>query len=112
MTAIDTLRSNRTGLWTTALEAQPGPRAQEVAAATGVVEAVETLEGYEGSGTIATYTVTYDGTVPARVVAVCDTADGRRCVSISEDDGLAAQACVEELVGTPVHLGSGTFSPT
>ena len=32
MTAIDILRSTRTGLWTPALEAQPGPGAQEVAA--------------------------------------------------------------------------------
>ena len=32
MTATDTLRSTRTGLWTPALETQPGPRAQEVAA--------------------------------------------------------------------------------
>ena len=32
MTATDALRSTRTGLWTPALEAQPGPRAQEVAA--------------------------------------------------------------------------------
>jgi len=31
MSAADTLRSTRTGLWTPALEAQPGPRAQEVA---------------------------------------------------------------------------------
>jgi probable F420-dependent oxidoreductase len=31
MTASDALRSTRTGLWTPALEAQPGPRAQEVA---------------------------------------------------------------------------------
>ena len=32
MTATNTLRSTRTGVWTPALEAQPGPRAQEVAA--------------------------------------------------------------------------------
>src|SRR5450631_932286 len=31
MSAADTLRSTRTGLWTPALEAQPGPRTQEVA---------------------------------------------------------------------------------
>src|SRR5665213_76207 len=31
MSAADTLRSTRTGLWTPALEAQPGPCAQEVA---------------------------------------------------------------------------------
>ena len=60
---------------------------------------------------VATYTVTYDGGVPARVVAVCDTADGRRCVSIREDPDFAAQACEEELIGTAVRIGAGTFTP-
>ena len=32
MTAVDTLRTTRTGLWTPSLEALPGPAAQEVAA--------------------------------------------------------------------------------
>ena len=32
MTAVDALRSSRTGLWTAVLDALPGPRAQEVAA--------------------------------------------------------------------------------
>ncbi len=32
MTAVETLRSTRTGLWTAALEVLPGPRAQETAA--------------------------------------------------------------------------------
>ena len=102
------------GVWSASPDGHPpllADLAFEVAAATGVVEAVASLEGYEGRGTVATYTVTYDGILPARVVAVCDTIDGRRCVSISEDAGLAAWACKEELVGTSVDLGSGTFSP-
>jgi len=101
------------GVWSVRPDGRPpllADLAFEVAAVTGVVEAVETLEGYEGLATVATYTVTYYGGVPLRVVAVCDTADGRRCVSISEDAVLAARACEEELVGTSVHLGSGTFS--
>jgi len=32
MAAVDALRSNRSGLWTGALEALPGPQAQEAAA--------------------------------------------------------------------------------
>jgi acetyl-CoA C-acetyltransferase len=102
------------GVWSARPDGRPpllADLAFEVAAVTGVVEAVETLEGYRGGGTVATYTVTYDGAMPARVVAVCDTADGRRCVSISEDAELAARACQEELVGAPVELGAGTFSP-
>ena len=82
-----------------------------MASVTEVVEAVETLDGYEGPGTVATYTVTYDGMDPVRVVAVCDTADGRRCVAISEDTTLATTAGAEELVGAAVLIGSGTFRP-
>ena len=102
------------GVWSARPDGRPpllADLAFEVASVTGVVEAVETLDGYEGPGTVATYTVTYDGMEPVRVVAVCDTADARRCVSISEDAELAARACEEELVGTPVRIGAGTFTP-
>ena len=90
------------GIWSARPDGRPpllSDLAYEVASVTEVVEAVETLDGYAGPGTVATYTVTYDGMDPVRVVAVCDTTDGRRCVAISEDPALATTACVEELVG-------------
>jgi acetyl-CoA C-acetyltransferase len=102
------------GIWSARPDGRPpllSDLAYEVASVTEVVDAVETLDGYEGPGTVATYTVTYDGMEPVRVVAVCDTADGRRCVAISEDPGLAATACAQELVGSGVLIGSGTFQP-
>jgi acetyl-CoA C-acetyltransferase len=102
------------GVWTARPDGRPpllSDLAYEVASVTGVVDAVETLDGYDGAGSVATYTVTYDGMDPIRVVAVCDTADRRRCVSISEDPDVAARACEEELVGAPVLIGSGTFTP-
>jgi hypothetical protein len=48
---------------------------------------------------------------PVRVVAVCDTEDGRRCVSISEDPELARQVCAAEFVGTAVMIRSGALTP-
>ncbi len=102
------------GVWSARPDGRPplmADLAYEVESVTGTVEAVETLDGYDGGGTVATYTVTYDGMEPVRVVAVCDTDDGRRCVSISADPGLAASACAEELIGTRVRIGSGTFVP-
>ncbi len=102
------------GVWSARPDGHPpllSDLAYEVASVTGVVDAVETLDGYEGPGSVATYTVTYDGMDPTRVVAVCDTADQRRCVSISEDPDVAARACEAELVGAPVRIGSGTFTP-
>jgi len=102
------------GIWSARPDGRPpllADLAFEVESVTGVVEAVETLDGYDGTGIVATYTVTYEGQDPVRVVAVCDTDDGRRCVSISEDRSLAASACAEELIGTRVRIGSGAFAP-
>jgi len=102
------------GVWSARPDGRPpllADLAYEVASVTDTIEAVETLEGYDGGGTVATYTVTYDGMDPVRVVAVCDTDDGRRCVSMSDDPALAASACAEELVGTRVRIGSGAFVP-
>jgi acetyl-CoA C-acetyltransferase len=99
-------------VWST--EPDPrGPRlgdlAAEAAAATGVVEVVDTLEGYTGEATVVTCTVTPDGLEPARTVVLCDTGDGRRCVAFSDDRELAVRAGEAELVGAPVTVGAGTF---
>ncbi len=100
------------GVWSARPDGRPpllADLAYEVASVTDTIEAVATLEGYDGPGTVATYTVTYDGMEPVQVVAVCDTDDGRRCVSISTDPALAASVCTEELIGTRVRIVSGTF---
>jgi acetyl-CoA C-acetyltransferase len=102
------------GIWSARPDGRPpllADLAFEVESVTGVVEAVATLDGYDGAGAVATYTVTYEGQDPVRVVAVCDTDDGRRCVSISEDPALAADACREELIGVRVRIRSGGFTP-
>jgi len=102
------------GVWSARPDGRPpllADLAYEVASVTDTFEAVETLDGYDGGGTVATYTVTYDGMDPVRVVAVCDTDDGRRCVSMNDDPALVAAACAEELIGTRVRIGSGAFVP-
>ncbi len=78
-------------------------------AETEVVEAVESLEGYRGGATVVTYTVTYDGLEPGRTLALCDTDDGRRCVALSNDGGLAARAVAEQLIGCRVEVDRGSF---
>jgi len=84
-----------------------GDLGEEAAAATGVIDVVDTLGGYTGGATVATYTVTYEGMVPTRTVAVCDTDDGRRCVAVTEDIALAAHAVGTELIGSRVRLDGG-----
>jgi acetyl-CoA C-acetyltransferase len=100
------------GVWSALPDGRPPLLADlggSAAAATGTVEVVETLDGYDGDATVATYTVTFEGMDPVRTVAVCDTADGRRAVAVSEDAGLAAEAVQRELVGARVHIGAGSL---
>jgi len=102
------------GVWSARPDGRPpllADLAYEVASVTGTRDVVATLDGYEGGGTVATYTVTYGGMTPVGVTALSDTDDGRRAVSLSSDPDLAARACSEELVGTRVRIGAGTFTP-
>ena len=71
---------------------------------------VESLDGYRGSATVVTYTVTYDAMDPVRTVALCDTADGRRCVAVSADPSLARQAVSDELIGARAHIEDGSIT--
>jgi acetyl-CoA C-acetyltransferase len=78
-------------------------------ARTEVVDVVETLDGYRGGATVATYTATFDGLEPVRTIALCDTADGRRCMALSDDRDLAEWAVTEELIGCPVRVDGGVL---
>jgi acetyl-CoA C-acetyltransferase len=78
-------------------------------AATEVIDAVETMDGYRGRATVATYTVTYDGLDPVHVLVLCDTEDGRRSLATSEDPELAQRAVSSELVGATGEVADGAF---
>jgi acetyl-CoA C-acetyltransferase len=100
------------GVWAARPDGRPplvADLAKEVESVTEVVEVVETLDGYEGDATVTTYTVTFDGLDPVRTVALCDTVDGRRCVAVSDDAGLAAHAVGNELIGAHARVGGGSF---
>jgi acetyl-CoA C-acetyltransferase len=100
------------GAWSARPDGRPplvGDLADECAAATGVVDVVETLEEYEGDATVVTYTVTYDGMDPIGAVALCRVGEGVRCVAMSDDPVLAAHGTVDELVGAAVRVAGGRF---
>jgi acetyl-CoA C-acetyltransferase len=101
------------GLWSAVPDGSPpliADLAAPARAATGVIAVVPTLDGYDGQATVVTYTVTYDGMVPSRTVALCDTADGRRCVGIAEDTLLATRATTGELIGATVRIEGGSLT--
>ena len=86
--------------------AEPGPSlvddlAADAEAATGVREVTGTAQG---SGTVASLTVTYAGDVPGGAFVVADLPDGRRWIGTSADVELWDRACTEELVGTEVRI--------
>jgi acetyl-CoA C-acetyltransferase len=102
------------GVWSTRPDGRPPLLADlclEAESETGTVEVVEELDGYDGEATVATYTVTYEGMEPVRTLALCDTADGRRCVAVSEAATTAAYAVDHELIGSRVRVAGGSFEP-
>ena len=103
------------GMWTTRPDGEPplvGDLAAGAESATGVVDVIEELDGYNGAALVATYTVTYEGLDPVCTIVVGDTEDGRRCVSISSDVALARYAVDNELIGSPVQVTKGSFELT
>jgi acetyl-CoA C-acetyltransferase len=103
------------GVWSGRPDGQPpliadlAGLAEERTAVVDPAAVVETLDGFRGDATVVTYTVTYEAMDPVRSVVLCDTTDGRRCVAISEDPELAGHAVTDELIGTRVHIGEGSF---
>jgi acetyl-CoA C-acetyltransferase len=100
------------GVWSGRYDGQPvllADLADRARAETEVVDVVETLDGYRGAATVVTYTATFDGLEPVRTVALCDTGDGRRCVALSDDHGLAERVVAEEFIGCPVMVDRGTL---
>jgi acetyl-CoA C-acetyltransferase len=101
------------GIWTTEPDGQPpliADLAAEASAATGTIEAHETLEAYQGEASVVTYTVTFDGGEPKRTVVLGETPSGGRCVAFSEDAEMARHAVSTELGGTRVRIRSGAFA--
>ncbi|HUA93997.1 MAG TPA: hypothetical protein VMB82_00545, partial [Acidimicrobiales bacterium] len=96
-------------VWSARPDGRPplmGDLAAEAAAATPTVEVVE---GYCGPATVASSTVTYESTSPARVAVVADVSADERCVAVADDPTLAARVVTRSLHGESIHVEGGTF---
>lgn len=80
----------------------------ESRAATGEVDSVA---GYTGPATIATYTVTDGDDGPEKVAVIADTPDGDRCVAIATNTELAQRGIVDDLIGLSIDVSGTEFSP-
>ena len=67
-------------------------------------------EDPHGKGTVATYTVVYDGMEPSGVRAIVDLNSGSRSVAALNDADIAASAIHQDLIGTPVTVKGTTLT--
>lgn len=72
-------------------------------------EVCELVADYSGSGSVAGYTVLYQGLDPWRAVAVFDLPDGRRTVAFSEDPQLLEHMMAQECCGENYQVSNGSF---
>ena len=69
----------------------------------------ELVSDFEGSATVAGYTVLYQGMEPWRAVAVFDLPDGRRTVCFSEEASIITDMLSKECCGASYRLSKGQF---
>jgi acetyl-CoA C-acetyltransferase len=104
LTAISGLITKQgVSLWST----DPGQRAFRFEDVTEEVAAVSRPRKVDahasGAGTVAGYTVLYEGTEPARGIAICDLEDGRRAIGVAGGE-LARAMTREEFCGRRVQI--------
>ncbi len=75
-------------------------------------ELCELVADFQGPGTVAGYTVLYQGDQPWRAVAVFDLPGGRRTVAYSEAPEMLARMQGEECCGQQFTLADGRFVAT
>lgn len=71
----------------------------------------EVVGDYSGPGTVAGYTVLFQGDSPWRGIAVLDLPDGKRTVAFSEDDAQIQRMMREDCVGDTCQVNDGQFTP-
>ena len=72
-------------------------------------EVCELVANYRGKGTVAGYTVLYQGAEPWRAVAVFDLPNGQRTVAYSEDSVMMADMMTQECCGLSYSVAAGQF---
>ena len=68
------------------------------------------MADYQGEGTVAGYTVLYQGREPWRAVAVFDLPGGQRTVAYSEDEQMLQQMMTRECCQRAYQVAAGQFS--
>ncbi|MGI9287973.1 MAG: hypothetical protein ACR2P1_21485 [Pseudomonadales bacterium] len=91
-------------LWSSEANADGFQCADVSTAAAESTKLLPLLESYSGPASIASYTVKYDAGQPSTLIAVCNTADGKRALASSKDANLAHEATEREFCGRAVSI--------
>ncbi len=98
-------------VWSTEAPAD-GPLVADLEAEShAATDEVDSVAGYTGPATIATYTVTDGDDGPEKVAVIGDTPNGARCVAVATDPELAARGIIDDLIGLPIVVRGTEFSP-
>jgi acetyl-CoA C-acetyltransferase len=96
-------------VWSATPPGVPPLIADLAAGASAATARVQVADDYRGPARVATYTVTYADDDPRQVWAIADTVDGRRCLAVCSDPGVAERATGEELIGHAITVGGRVF---
>jgi len=97
-------------LWSSAPPARPFAFADVTDDVVAATRRVEVTAVDDARGTVASYTVLYDGAAPARPILLVDLPDGRRTIVSPADAALARRGVSEDLCGRPVRIAAGGVS--
>jgi acetyl-CoA C-acetyltransferase len=98
-------------VWAARPDGRPPLVADLGAEAAEATPTVAVVEDYRGPATVASFTVTYEATSPARVAVLADVSARARCVAVTSDRAFAAEAVTRSLHGEAVQVEGGALVP-
>jgi acetyl-CoA C-acetyltransferase len=97
------------GLWSTQKPLHPFAFIDVTEKVQADSRSLEVLQQYEGSATIAGYTVLFQGDAPSRAIIIANTPDARRVIAYSEDAEIMHAMMQEEWCGRTVDVAGQCF---
>lgn len=97
------------GLWSTRPSRTGFEFLDVTAAVAAETDPIEEAESYEGTARIAAWTVLHSRREPPKLVAIADTADGRRCIAVCDDAALVPEAETRDIAGQAILVAGNIF---
>ncbi len=95
------------GVWSTDHDGRPPLIADLGSKAEAETERVSVATTADGNGTVASYTVTYEGQDPNGLIVLVDLDGGERAIARSDDAALIERALTDGLIGDAISISAG-----